>query len=488
MIDPNQTRALVIDDQAHEGAPVIQALQLLGINSLFYDGGIDFPFAQKLCGPRLLLLDMVLGEHGARMEDTKLCNGILLAALERAVDFGRGPLLVIGWTAHPEMMKDFQEAFVTRFPAHSKTIFLTSQKPSQTDFFKQETLGNLKKLIQDGLKEFGLVGLLIQWESLVQSSAKQTTNRLFELGGKISEGEANQEQVLKQIDDLCGILVFAEGGTRAVNGSADENIRSFFNVLHPLLVDRLEHTVVPPSFANDYGQRLKSFAGDFLKQRKRIRASLSKEEDRNMLLMGIWEHFGCDVASSCPASFDVPPVNKQGGGTQGIISALNTMLLLSNSFDAKAMQPGNLYLLGGGDIIVGGSPFSADKVANNSFLPEDVQPADIVLIECSPSCDFAQNKRCLPRCVAGLFVSEADRKYMPQNADFLRFLGPVLGPKSSQFNDQPVWLVINSHFVTSITPETLKQCECIGRLRNHALMDVMSWLAGHMSRPGYASI
>jgi len=487
MNDLPLTRALVIDDQANEAAPVLQALQLLGITSLFYDGGADFPLPDKVGGPRLLFLDMVLGEHGAQEDDPKSCIEVLLAALERAVDFAHGPYLVVAWTAHAEMPKLFAEEFKQRYTNHSTTVFLEGRKPTVGDFYKPETLKQLHGLIQRGLKDFGSAGLLMQWECLVSGAAKQTTNRLFDLAASGCDTAVTRAHILNRINGLCGTLAFAEGGMRAANGSASDNVASLLSALQPLVADQLEHTELPSSFASSYGDIIKSKAGEFLKQRNQLRDADVDREAEASAMFYIWNRLGCDVASACSASQngDVPstPAN-----ALDFASKLNSMLLMSGGTSGKSMPPGTLYSADQTANSASPLPFTAENVIKNCFLLGKQQPAELVLVECTPTCDFAQNKRALPRCVAAVLTPVPNRSSMPKGAEFLRFFGPIEVPNSPLFPGDPVWLVVNSHFVTSLLPEKLKPLKCLGRLRSQAMADMMAWLGGHMSRPGYASV
>jgi hypothetical protein len=488
MVSSKTTRALVIDDQVEEAAPVIQALQLLGMTSLFYDGGADFPLPAKVSGPRLLFLDMVLGEHGARADDSKSCFEVLLGALGRSVDFDSGPFLAVAWTAHPDMVTEFQEAFKERFPNHSSTIFLPGTKPSQGNFYKQETLNALELLIKKGLSQFGSVGLLMQWECLVSGAAKEATDCLWNLGKQTCATPVNQQEVLDQINLLCGSLAFAEGGIRVVNGAPEESILSLFTSMQSLVVDQLEHPDPPPSFAKAHAALIKAKAATVHRERKQTRAAKCRHDIEAEAVLQVWNRLGCDLASMCGSAEQNGCAFSTPGNAVACASKLNSMLLISTAAKGRALQPGTLYAAEWQDGSIGATIMPAATIIKDSFLPGKEQLAEVVLIECSPVCDFAQSKRVLPRCVAAVLATSEARNNMPGDAEFLRFLGPVIIPKSQKFPNDPVWLVVNSHFVTTLTAEILRNLECLGRLRTQPMADVMSWLAGHMARPGYATV
>src|ERR1041384_1660503 len=94
------SRILVLDDDPKEAMTVVQALQRMGLTALYHDGNTDDPVPEKMRGIHVLLVDMVLGAHGADHNDPEACAGMVVSALERVLEPNEGPLVVICWTRH----------------------------------------------------------------------------------------------------------------------------------------------------------------------------------------------------------------------------------------------------------------------------------------------------------------------------------------------------------------------------------------------------
>jgi hypothetical protein len=485
-----QVKALVIDDQPAEALLALQALQLLGIGGLFYDGGINNPFGQRLPAPQLLLLDMVLAEHGADVNDEAGCRQFVFRAIDNITQLSSAPLVVICWSGHPTLFDDFKKEFVERFPNVEKAVFLRADK---AEFFRPAdptALARLKEHVGSGLKELGLLGLLFEWELLVAKSAAITIQRVMTLAGNDRELEAIKPDLLtKNIDEVCGLLALAEGGTRIVGGKVDaaDCVFDLFRVLQSLLLDRLEHNVPAGSLIPAYGTRLKEAAQRAKTAKDSHHRNLRKAAENQDELFAIWQNLGCDTAAACTVSNEGRD-SSNPEPLHGLIVELNTMLLMTRDANGGTATPGTLYLLGKP---AAKEDVQAGNIAKNKVIADTLRGIEqgteqAVLVECTPSCDFSQNKRRLPRLVAGVLVALDQARDLPSHAEYLRQVGPLqLDPAKSS---PPCMLVLNGHFVSGIAQLDLAKLSAAGRFRSSVLADITSWLGHQMARPGYVSL
>ena len=482
-------KALVIDDQPAEALQVLQALQLLGIGGLFYDGGANNPFGQVLPAPQLLFLDMVLGEHGADINDEPGCRRLLFQAIENITKLGSSPLVVVCWSGHQNLFQDFSTEFTSRFPNGAKTVFLRADK---AEFFQPAdptALTRLRDHIRSGLKDLGLLGLLFEWELLVARAAAVTVQKVVRLGGQDEEPNTQGVVDTQEVDEICGFLALAEGGTRLAAGKTDSTdcISGLFLVLQSLLLDRLEHQTASQNLNPAYGARLKTCLQAAKTTKDNQFRELRKEQALHEASEAIWRNLGCDIAAGCAEAYD-GSAKEPRKPMRELAIELNTMLLMARNSPPNVATPGTMYLLGGTSgkdqpLQVGG--MERKKVIQDTLRGAEVGTEMVVLVECTPSCDFSQNKRRLPRIVAGVLVSLDQARELPGQAEYLRQVGPIqLDHQAPSMN---LVLVLNGHFVSGLSEPELVKLTAVGRLRSSVLADITGWLGHHIARPGYVS-
>jgi len=102
---------------------------------------------------------------------------------------------------------------------------------------------------------------------------------------------------------------------------------------------------------------------------------------------------------------------------------LNTMLHLTILANGEPVRPGNVYLVGDADTAVAKSlsalGFDAARLRKDTFGSAS-KGGQIVLIEATPACDYAQGKWTMPRFVAGFLAPEKDANGLRSQAEFLR--------------------------------------------------------------------
>jgi hypothetical protein len=110
----------------------------------------------------------------------------------------------------------------------------------------------------------------------------------------------------------------------------------------------------------------------------------------------------------------------------------------------------------------------------NSFL----EKLKYILLEVSPSCDYAQDKWKLHRVILGVMWPENDLKKIKKTADYIYF-SPIFEVEGKIYK-----FVFDLRYLTTLSFGELKDKEPALRIRHDLLIDIQSKVAGHINRPG----
>lgn len=516
------SRILVLDDNPKEAMTVVQALQRMGLNALFYDGNQKAPFAEKMRGIRVLFVDMVLEEYGADHNDPDGCAAMVVSALERVLEPGDGPLVVICWTGHPEVKDAFEPRFRSIFKNNKIGSVLLATKPAAEDLFTDKTLDHLRDLIRRGLGEHGPLSLLFAWEQRVLAATLLTGDSLMELVARLCAEQKNSCSWGDCAFGICAALALAERGLRLARESDIAAATALHGALNPVLQDRLEHS--PPALSSTpVTEKLLEAVNAEVEIRKKNAATYQQSLPSSQQGPEVLQAAG---SSLCPtrqegwrtrlarqverlakrtsdwASKDkvrTEPPDETSREAAALLTArsrgaLNTMILLSSVVNDGDVSPGNLYLM---DSTTNGTKFNQaapkilwQNIEQDTFFNKERHPASFwpILLEFSAPCDFAQAKVRVPRFVAGYLVEQGILDQVPTQGVFIRVLGPLLLSEAKPKIEGVFWLVLNSRFVISVAAQYARKWSCFARVRSAALADITAWVTSQMARPGYVHL
>jgi hypothetical protein len=468
------SRVLVIDDRPDEVQSVIDALGKLGVGCIYLHGdrAEDLPVV-PFAGIRLVVLDMRLGVTGADAQPAKMTATVF----HRVISADQGPVLVLLWTKHQEDVADFCTALFALDEKFKSVLLIANlEKPSSVGpRDAARVLRKVKKLAKDWMP----MNLLWHWEQLAHNAATATTvlvaRHVTESAGieALDNQAARKTKWLARLKVILRQLAAAAGGKAASQKSAHADLLETFLALH---ADRVEHESM---------QAGKVELGDL---------------------------------------FTVPT----GNIVARHAAKLNSMLLLAAcGAETVELRPGNIYLRHAGairNILFNRTGIKtrllADEVLANfekddeykrqhqaAGHAKDAQPtADQreaavrrdkrrtelraqcipMLMELSPSCDFAQQSRCVVRFAGGLLVPES-------------MAGVINGKKDSlwplkQLVEVPgkngLWLLVfSARFFFSIPlSKDFTDTKPDFRLRTQVLGDLRNWYSAQSARLGYLSV
>ena len=101
-----------------------------------------------------------------------------------------------------------------------------------------------------------------------------------------------------------------------------------------------------------------------------------------------------------------------------------------------------------------------------------------ILLEVSPSCDYAQNKWKLHRVLHGLMWPENDFNKIKKKADYI-YTSPIFKVDNKIYK-----FVFDIRYLTTLSLDELKDKKPVLRIRHDLLVDIQSKIAGHINRPG----
>jgi hypothetical protein len=170
--------------------------------------------------------------------------------------------------------------------------------------------------------------------------------------------------------------------------------------------------------------------------------------------------------------------------TPYVSAAINKKLLLFFNKTIKGTEPGSIYP--SADKF--GTKADLNELFEGSKLNEYSKKADFILktkhifLEISPSCDYAQNKLRLNRCVSGVIWPQEYFKKIKKKADFM-YETPVL-----EINGKICKLVFDLRYLTAHPIKKLHHKKPLFRIRYSLLVDIQSALGRHIYRPGLVSV
>ena len=411
------SQVCVIDDEPKEYRRLLYALNELGLGCVHVRGDKveelpKLPFR----GLRVVFLDMHLGTNGGM--DARAVTAHTAKVFSCVVSPESAPIVVIVWTKFADLIASFRQSLFEEFPDfRGRLFFIRLDKP------QPPARAHIEKLRQDVEKELGQLDplqLLWNWDSLVQRAACGVTAELCRLAsaqaqlGAADNEEQERSKMLSALSSVLRLLLKAEAGKAA---SPEIAASTLLNVLGPLHSDRLENLSPKP------------------------------ELDSAAALLAV------EAVPVTPA--------------EEVVVALNTMLLTGVSpGDGNPFQPGTMYRVADSPAFEAATGFSIIGMAKE-FCQKDLlkeQNADKlqawfeacrpVLLEISPSCDFAQQKRPVARLVGGFLVPKGlqnqVKKPPEEGYSTLRKLSCVKIPALDQETD---WLPVFSSALLLSWPE-----------------------------------
>lgn len=443
MIPLRPAQICVIDDDPNEYQKLIEILNKLGLGCVHIAGEtIESLPERPIDGFRLVFLDLHLGE----VEAGKTAAAKTANVFARSIAIDSAPVLVAVWSKFPEEIDGFRAALFEARPEFcGRLIFLLlAQKPMDAS---DGNIDEIKKAVNGLLAGAFPLDILWAWEYLAHDSISKTSAELCRLAIQrttlrpTDDKDVERAKVLSGLRGILRALALAEASDAL---SKDSVASDLMRMLSSLQIDRLEHS----------------------------------------------------PAGKMP---DSVKIIAEAGGTDpdqaGKVS-LNSMLLIGQpETDGAAFRPGTVYVIqdrGGFETLTSLPLLELQKAIfykplgmlnciafwwwRRNCIP--------FLVEISPTCDFAVQKRPLSRLVAGLFIPEYWMKYAKQKSPdgALRSIVGVNIPGI----DKVVHPFLCAGFSMSLAPDKHPAfLRPVARFKEPLLSDLRSWVVSQAARIGF---
>ncbi|RJG23744.1 hypothetical protein [Paenibacillus thiaminolyticus] len=157
-----------------------------------------------------------------------------------------------------------------------------------------------------------------------------------------------------------------------------------------------------------------------------------------------------------------------------VMSSINSKLLFSK-VESREVTPGNVYINDRTKLDLSLLVTKFEEIKAEWDTPQ------FIILEVTPTCDYAQDKWQLSRMLPGVFVP---LKYLKnvKRADYV-FISQLI-----QFNRDIGSLVFDLRYLTTRNFEDVAKMLPLFRIRHPFLVDIQSKVAGHIARPGYFAL
>jgi hypothetical protein len=454
-------RVVVVDDDQNEASTLVLALARLGIGAWHFNGDEDQLPIRPLEGVRLVFLDLRLASNGPSME-LKQVLPHTLAVLERIVGESKGAVGIVYWTKNEEDIEEFEKRLGEDLPKFKASFIQRIE--DKLDFVERATTAEGLTALSDHLKKLhppSGARLLLEWEQAVHDAASATTNLL----AAVSNGGGNEA-----LQKVLGALVSCTGASEGIDAS--RAVSKLFEALNPIQFDQLEQLSVQRKSSGDHADAL-----------------LQEVSSGGTLLDGVMETINSILLTARCSDGDPdfqPGAVFVRNRTLGIRcphhhcdlrndALCQEMLKLEDDTEIKALRKQAR------ENTQEGPKLEIDISNRKEVLAKSCRA---VLVEVTPACDFS-NKRSTTRFVGGLLIPEEFVKLIKKPAQFIKEIELMTIPELGGN-----WkLAINSRYVFGVTfPLERLQSRPLFRLRSPVVVDVLAWLAGQSSRPGYMSL
>ena len=436
------TRVAIVDDDLEEGTALLKAFSKAGIGATYFSGAPEeYPNPdKKLKGIRVLALDMDLTGAGPAVN-----LDVTVQAVDSILAKESGPFVIIAWTKYTEFVDAFKKRLQEIRP-DLKFLFIT--KIAKEDFRKKDNHESfdvekiLEKLMEE-MKKWSPLDLIMLWEQRVHDAATETTDTLSQFV------EAEQDWQDGMLNVLA-ILAHAAGGKTLQDGPTA--FRALLEALNPIHLDRLEQLSLEPESPKANTQRLATLTPSFKEDKKALmnRMLLIAEISRGNSHPQPGNVY-CEEGWKCKIRYPISP------------RKIKLETLAGEIFDSTRKKP------------------------KNTTLEEIIEGCVPVLVEITPTCDYAQGRR-YARLVAGVIVPCKYHKKI-KDALFIKKIGPVNLRETAQLPlSGNYYLAFNSHYLVGMSYDDLERCGIVFRLRRQTLVDIQHWFASHAARPGVLSI
>ncbi|WP_273322058.1 hypothetical protein [Vallitalea guaymasensis] len=493
---------LIIDDNYKEALPVIQALAIKGISTIYWDGNYDTKPEKRLTGIRLAFLDM----RFSAVTDQRSVITNLFTLLRNAISLENGPYILYIWSKHDNEYLDYFKKEISELPEESllkpymiinieksnfidlvyeknnayEEIATTLEKNEMWEeideilkkyrldinYEKSQLIeGGIEKLYTKIIKAFksaNALAVLLMWEKIVNQSAKQLINEVAEFSNRYN-WDNNIKTLIQQLAIAnAGEMLGEEPKDYVLNALASLNL---------MLPDQLSNQLLK----NDFEQLcFECIDNPCIKK--------TIEDEDYSITMSTKKKFTVKNGQTDFYTFkkltDVPEdkleICKDLYFDYLKLLGQSNFKMLCERYNDVSLKPGRLFKINDEELL--------KDVCNGLLVnQEDNTGLSLIGLDISSSCDYAQNKLKRTRIVFGLMIE--DRHFMNIQKGEDIYNSPVL-----DIEEKIVKIVFSFHFISSYPKGKTMHFTNICTFRDILLTEIRHKISTHLSRVGIINL
>lgn len=420
---PENGRIVIIDDEIEEALPLIKVLSNNGVSARLFTGHLDSLPKEQLSDIRVVFLDLKLTPSTNEAIVISKLSGIL----KKTISESNGPYILILWSKHEADYRNqlnalFGDALQSLRPVFlltlEKSTYLRTNKRGERSFVPN-ALRLIEKRLRAELTKIGGLHLIILWENLVHKAAGETVTNVSSL--------------------------------YPINDDWNNRIADVFHAFAQAQVGKQLHS-----------DDIATFAQNSLLTHNAVFADVLEKNIRQQKFSDL--------------ELDISDKDPTLGRAER--ARLNTHLLIMREKDTTNPSPGNVYKLRGNRYKLKTKElFQGDNGAYNALLGS----LKYVVMEVSPSCDFAQDKWRMNRLLPGV-IWPADSSARVKKAEYI-YRTPELELENAVFV-----VVFDLRYLTSTRLSEFKAKKPAYRFRSTLLNDLQQKISYHIARSGIVNL
>jgi len=463
------SRVAVIDDESAEAMPLIQALGRLGIGCVHIPGDrVEHLPEKPLTGIRVVFLDMQLGTTGTPRQ----IAGQAANVFSRVISPDSTPTLLVLWTKHRDYLDEFQLAIARIDPRYRYGLFITAidKPPLATAINIDEVLKHIRNVV-DG---YFPLSALWAWEQMSHDATTNTSSAISSIvAQRVGDGHPDDNDVTRTTNWLEALRHIYRGLVQAAAGKSaapETAYADFLLAMCEIHQDRLNSQVIAGDSVDLAGIFVQNWPG--LSEAEQVTLNtmfltVQLRDGDSVVRPG--NVYGRDAIASDGCPF------RLCGIEPGFFAA--ELLRYTKDPDYEKADKEVSKLAGRNDLF-GQAHAKLRRAKRRKELLVQCIP---VLIEVTPTCDYAQRNCIVARFVGGLLVPDSLKKLIVDKGSSRKIEQINLPGRVGTWS-----MVISARLPFSI-PDAQNSVKVnpLFRLRASLLLDVQSWILSQGARPGY---
>lgn len=509
MIINENCKVLIIDDNHEEALPIIEALAIKGVPTIFWNGSFEKKPEVKLKGIRLVFLDM----RFSAVTDSRSIITHLFTLLNSSISLENGPYILCMWSKHDnEYLEDFKNEILKSHSLPRPYLIINMEKnnfiqwthdenevyleicatlDSENHLGKKEEILEILRLnnisekietisvveeatdrviesLEKKLEENNSLSILLMWENMVNSATKDFVNNIATFTDLSGTWDNN-------IKTLIQHLAKANAG-KLLGDTAREYIVNALYSLNQMLPDELWNQLMKVEIDEEKFNFIKN--PYITKEKDNIKYSISKPKSKFIIKKDSLDYFSFKYISELEQkiNLDKDVCRELYDEYLKLLGSGNFKLLCERAVQAELKKPGSVYKIKDVDAI---NELSKAIFKNSSSI--SIEDITLVKLDISSSCDYAQNKLKRMRVMPGIMVPD---KYFSEinNTDDI-YCTPEL-----TINNKIVKIAFNFHFIESEERNFTMDGEKVFIFRELILMEIKQKLSSYISRVGIINL